>query len=136
VGRDPDDPDRFVLASVKINVAARPPSLAYRLVAAGPYEPAQIIWEGESGQTAESLIGRERGTSEDHSLVERLTRFITELVDANGGVVLARDGYTAIEQEFGEVSKDVIRRARGKAAVETKKAAYDAGWQWVRRQRT
>ena len=131
VGRDPDDPERFVLAPVKINVARRPTSLAYRLEASGPYEPARVAWDGESDHTAESLIGRDRDVARDKSKVEQLADAMRELVEANGGRMPARDAYNALEAEGWDLtSSDLKNRARNKAGIQTVKGGMDEGWLW------
>lgn len=117
VGRDPEDPERFVLASVKINVARRPPSLSYRLVAAGPYEPARVEWLGESTHTAESIIGLD--IDPDRSKKDALAKAMRDLVMANGGEMLAKDMYSALEADgFNLSSEDVKTRARRAARLE------------------
>ncbi|CAN5770764.1 hypothetical protein BH23CHL8_BH23CHL8_08230 [soil metagenome] len=134
VGRDPDDAERFVLAAVKLNVARRPPSLAYRIVADGPYEPAHIAWEGESAHTAEDLIGRDREAATGHSKTAGLAEAIRELVRANGGSMRASDAYRALEADgFDTTSKDNLQRARGQAGVISKKQGFDGPWMWMSR---
>jgi AAA domain len=131
VGRDPEDEDRFVLASVKINVARRPTSLSYRLEAAGPYEPARVVWEGESAHTAESLIGKDRDQAQDRTKVEQFADAIRELVQRNGGSMRASDGWKALESEGWDTrSNDLKLRARRKSGVETVKGGMDEGWLW------
>ena len=132
VGRDPDDPERFVLAPVKINVARRPTSLAYRLEASGPFEPARVAWDGESDHTAESLIGRDRDSARDKSKVEQLADAMREIVAANGRRMPARDAYKALEVEGCDLtSNDLKLRARNKAGIESVKGGMDEGWVWV-----
>lgn len=132
VGRDPDDEERFVLASVKNNVGRRPPSLAYRLVAAGPYDPARVEWEGETHHTAEALIGRDREQAAGQGKAAMLAETIRAMVEANGGEIAARDGYRALEAEGIDTDADkaLIYRAREKAGVVTVKSAMDGGWVW------
>lgn len=131
VGRDPDDADRFVLAAVKINIARRPPSLAYRLEAEGPYDPARVVWDGESAQTAESLIGRDRDQAQEKSKVEQLADAMRAVVENNGGSIAAADAYRALEADGWELkSEDLKRRARTKAGIEVTKLGMDTGWTW------
>ena len=58
VGVDPDDEHRRILAVSKSNLAAKPPSLAYRVVGEELYDTAKVVWEGASGHTADDLLGR------------------------------------------------------------------------------
>jgi hypothetical protein len=58
VGIDPDDENRRVLAVSKSNLAAKPPSLAYRLVGDDMHGTAKVVWQGVSTHTADDLLGR------------------------------------------------------------------------------
>jgi AAA domain len=64
VGVDPDNEDRRILAVSKNNLAAKPPSLAYRVLGAAfrhgdeQIPTARIAWDGTSEHTAEDLLGR------------------------------------------------------------------------------
>ena len=132
VGRDPDDPDRIILAAVKLNVARRPPSLAYRIVADGPYEPAHIAWEGHSERTAEDLIGRTRDEAAWRSKTAELSAAIRDLLESNGGSMAAGEACRALEEEGYELgSRDNLKRARAQAGVASTKQGYDSGWLWT-----
>ena len=131
VGRDPDDHDRMILAPIKLNVARRPPSLAYRIVADGDYEPARIAWDGESGHTAEDLIGRTRDEAAGHSKTAELASAMRELLGSHGGSMAAAEAYRALEaQGFDTSSKDNLMRARAQAGVRTTKRTFDGPWFW------
>jgi AAA domain len=64
VGVDPDDEDRRILAVSKSNLAAKAPSLAYRVLGATfrhgdeQIPTVRIAWDGASEHTAEDLLGR------------------------------------------------------------------------------
>jgi hypothetical protein len=64
VGVDPDDEDRRILAVSKSNLAAKAPSLAYRVLGATfrhgdeQIPTARIAWDGTSTHTADDLLGR------------------------------------------------------------------------------
>jgi hypothetical protein len=131
VGRDPSEPDRIVLAPVKLNVARRPPSLAYRLAADGPYEPAYIAWEGEIGHSAEDLIGRSRDRMEGRSQTAELADCIRTIVASAGGVIPATDAYRALEAAgIDTSSRDNLTRARRQAGVDSVKDGFAGGWIW------
>jgi hypothetical protein len=131
VGRDPDDEGRTILAAIKLNVARRPASLAYRIVADGPYEAAHIAWEGPSERTAEDLIGRTRDEVAGRSKTAELAHAIRELLGSNGGSMAAGDAYRALEaQGFDISSQDNLARARSQAGVRTAKQGYNGGWVW------
>jgi hypothetical protein len=131
VGRDPDDHDRMILAPIKLNVARRPPSLAYRIVADGPYEPSRIAWEGTSTRTAEDLIGRTREDVVGRSKTAALAGAMRELLESHGGSMAAAEAYRALEaQGFDTTSKDNLMRARAQAGVRTTKRTFDGPWVW------
>ena len=131
VGRDPDDAERIVLAAVKLNVARRPASLAYRIVADGPYEPAYIAWEGPSEHGAEDLIGRTREAAANRSKTAKLAATIRQLVVASGGAMRATDAYRALEADgLDTSSKDNLMRAREQAGVVSAKDGFDGPWVW------
>jgi hypothetical protein len=131
VGRDPDDESRMILALIKLNVAARPASLAYRIVADGPYEPAHIAWDGRSERTAEDLIGRTRDEVTGHSKTAELANAMRELLESHGGSMAAADAYRALEaQGFDTTSKDNLMRARAQAGVKTTKKTFNGPWFW------
>jgi len=131
VGRDPDDEGRIILAPIKLNVAARPPSLAYRIVADGPYEPAHIAWDGQSERTAEDLIGRTRDEVTGRSKTAELASAMRELLGSHGASMAAADAYRALEaQGFDTTSKDNLMRARAQAGVKTTKKTFNGPWLW------
>lgn len=53
---DPDDEDRRLLAATKCNLAAKPSTLAYRLVNEPQYDVARIRWEGTADHSADELV--------------------------------------------------------------------------------
>lgn len=137
VGRDPDDHDRMILAPIKLNVARRPPSLAYRIVADGDYEPAHIAWDGTSDRTAEDLIGRTRDEVTGHSKTAELAQALRELLESNGGSMPAREACRALEGVgFDISSQDNLARARAQAGIKSAKSGYAGGWVWTLRSST
>src|SRR5262249_4820635 len=56
IARHPDEPGRRVLATVKNNLAAARPSLAYEVLADADGRP-QVAWLGEVPLTADDLLG-------------------------------------------------------------------------------
>ena len=112
-------------------MAARPASLAYRIVADGPYEPAHIAWDGTSDRSAEDLIGRTRDEVGGHSKTAELSHAMRELLESHGGSMAAAEAYRALEaQGFDTSSKDNLMRARAQAGVRTAKKSFDGPWFW------
>ena len=131
VGRDPDDSDRMILAATKLNVARRPASLAYLIVADGDDEPAHIAWDGTSDRTAEDLIGRTRDEVAGRSKTGDLAHAIRELLKANGGSMPTGEACEALKKQgFDISSQDNLGRARAQAGVKSAKAGYAGGWVW------
>jgi len=65
VGVNPNQPGQYVLAATKVNLAAKPSSLAYRLVEDEQREVPRILWEGPVDLDADALVVRpERETPE------------------------------------------------------------------------
>ena len=134
VGRDPDDHDRMILAPIKLNVARRPPSLAYRIVADGDYEPAYIAWDGTSDRTAEDLIGRTRDEVKGRSKTAELANAMRELLESDGGSMPAGRACRSLEEEgFNLGSRDNLKRARVQAGVDSTKDGFAGGWVWTLR---
>lgn len=79
VGVDPDDEARCILAVSKSNLAAKPPSLAYRVVGEELYDTARVVWDGTSEHGAEDLLGRplERPSPEQ----DRAEEFLADQLD-------------------------------------------------------
>jgi hypothetical protein len=129
VGRNPDDDDQMVLAGVKINVARRSPSLAYRLVADGPLEPVGIEWLGESEHDAEALIGASRDAVREKTKEEQLAAAMVEIVERNGGQMLARDMYASLEADgFDLSSENQKSRARRLSKLIFKPDGFSGAW--------
>lgn len=130
VARDPEDDERVILFSIKINVARRPPSLAYRLVAPGPYDAAHVEWDGETRHTAEGLIGRDIDATRALSKTDSLAEAMRAIVAANDGRMLSVDLYRALEADGWELSsQDMKMKARDRAGLISEKAGGLIG-QW------
>ncbi len=95
VAPDPDDEtgERRVLAVTKSNLAAVPPSLAYRLVTAPEQDCARVAWDGESGRSAADLL-RDRDDDEHATKVEGCAEALRTLLEAKADTL---DGVTPKE---------------------------------------
>jgi putative DNA primase/helicase len=95
VGRDPENPSRRVLSSVKMNIAATPDSLAYSIESGdkGPY----VEWHGAIDASAQEIVDGHYRDDDDAEMVY----FLNSVVE-NGepmkwhDIVLAgkKEGYT------------------------------------------
>jgi len=130
VARDPDDADRRVLAVTKINIAAEPPTLAYRLVSDDDLGCARVQWEDEpvAGVTAASLLRApldDDERSERDSAVEWLEDHLT-----GGGKPSAEVKRAARAAGF---SDRTLARARARlgVVVEDVKTGSGRGTTWA-----
>jgi hypothetical protein len=126
VAKDPDDPDRRVLAATKCNLAKLPPSLAFDL---SPAENGalRVGWIGPSAHTAESLLAAPRD-EEDQSAVGQAVEVLRTIL---------ADGPVQAEQAKAEarkagVQERTLQRAKALLKVESRKLHAAGGcWQWL-----
>jgi archaellum biogenesis ATPase FlaH len=112
VAPDPDDPDRRILAPVKVNIAKKSPAIIYRLVDDPVHGCARVQWEGTSSYNADDLVNIEapedredRVTAEDF-----LATFLA------GGPRRTKDVEDEAEQAHG-ISVRSLKRARKQLGV-------------------
>lgn len=124
VGRDPDDEGRVVLACSKNNIAARPDSLAFRLVSSDRDPGTAVLrWEGVSPLSAEDLCRPPaKGTARDDA-ADWLEAFLD-------------DGPRASADVFGAGkaaghSEKTLYRAKDELGIEVRKRGFNGGWEWA-----
>jgi hypothetical protein len=123
---------RNLFAHVKHSMSVKMPTLAYRLegdveVATG-IKTSHVIWDGEVDITADAAVAgaaASKGTVRTDEQ-KRAAEFLCEVLE---------DGPVSQKQveEEGEqrgFSKKVLRTTRDKLGVVSKKAGFDAGWEW------
>lgn len=126
VAPDPDDPDgnRRVLATIKSNLAERPPALAFR-----PEEAAngavRISWEGEADRRADELLGN------TESAEERTEREVAASVLRQE----LRDGPVEVEElkdvaDTLEISWRTFRRAKQQLGIEHTRDGFNGPWMY------
>jgi hypothetical protein len=129
VAADPDDPDRRILATAKNNLAAHPPSLAFRLVDDPNTGTARIEWLGESTHGASALLAIPSDDEERGALDEAADVLRTILA---GGSVAARD--VKREAEQAGIAPRTLRRAQALLGIRPRKvgAPGERGqrWEW------
>jgi hypothetical protein len=106
VARDPDAPERVVLASTKSNLGPPPPSLNYRLVGC-ENGAARVEWEGHSTHTAASLV-ENQVSNEDRTALDEAISFLREALSI--GLRLAKE--VQKEARDAGISERTLRRAR------------------------
>ncbi|MFQ5930947.1 MAG: AAA family ATPase [Nitrospiraceae bacterium] len=127
VTADQDNPDRRLFLPLKLNVAAKPPGLAFSI----PYDPAgpsRLVWSPDPVE-----IDVEDALSDPQSSGEREDRqgaatFLQELLA--DGDVLSKDVFR-LGRENG-FSDKAIRKARGTLGIKPRKEGFgrDGRWYW------
>lgn len=126
VAQHPEDEQRRVLAPIKTNLGAPPPSLSYRLVEADG-DVARIEWEGTSEVTAAQLLVVTSGDSQgERTAIDEAQEFLRVLL-ADGPVPSKRALKEA--RELG-IADRTLHRARSAIGVRATKQGMQGGWTW------
>jgi len=133
VARDPRDASgaRRVLATVKGNLTAAAPALAFRLEpvgGAGVARAVRVVWDGAVAETAESLVAaslRRRDVAEGEAQAEAVAFLRAALADgpqpAAGVLEAAR---------AAGLAERTLRRAKATLGVGARKDGARGGWWW------
>lgn len=130
---DPDDPTqtRRILAPVKVNNAARPRALAYRIEAEhpGPGAPTRIAWAGEDRHTAADLLAlaedADARDDRDHTVA-----WIQDYLINQAGCEAPYAQLQVAARQAG-IPERTLRNARRRAAVSYRRAGWQSGTVWV-----
>jgi len=126
---DPDDESTAsrVLACVKINLAATPPSLGYTLASDSATGCAKVTWTGVSAHAAAGLVAESDTTekSETRDAGVWLADYLTE----HGGSAAA--GNVIKAARAAGFAQRTLQRAREKLAVTTGRDGFGAGGAWM-----
>lgn len=127
VACDPEDDARRVMACIKSNLAAEPPSLSYRLESAPGSHVARVVWCGESQHAAAALLSNhdpdER--AERDEAAEWLTSYLTD----QGGAARAADVIKAAKADG--IAERTLQRARQRAGVSSERRGFGQGAVWT-----
>ncbi|MGH7881929.1 MAG: AAA family ATPase, partial [Candidatus Dormibacteraceae bacterium] len=126
VAKDPQDEERRILAPIKNNLSASPPSLAYKMVA-GEKGTVRVEWQGASEVTAAQLLVVANGESAgERSALEEAEAFLIELL-SKGPI----PGKEALKEarDIG-IADRTLKRARQMLNVEANKQSMSGGWCW------
>lgn len=131
VGRDPEDEDRLVLASVKNNLARMPASLAFR-VASAPADPttSRIVWEGPSSRSAEDLLSGS-GFKMPSVIDEAVSWLEVQLQEGPRPAAMLFEA-----AEAAGIKKYALQRARRRVADTERIGGVSGAGSWVWRLRT
>ena len=114
VARDPQDPERRVLANVKMNIARQPPALGFRLHE-DDHGQFRLSWDGVVELSADELVGSTGKKSV--TAVNRASEFLTEVL--TGG---PQPREQVVEQASKQgISDATLRRAREALGVVCKR---------------
>jgi hypothetical protein len=125
VAKDPDNPDRRIVASTKCNLAKLPPSLAFDLGTAAN-GALRVGWIGESTHTAESLLAAPRD-DEDRDAVQEAVEVLMEIL-AKGPVEAE-----AVKKDARKagVSQRTLYRAKAVVKVRSQRLTFGGAWHWL-----
>ena len=124
VARDPDNPDRRILASTKCNLARLPASLCFDLSTAAN-GALRIGWIGESPHTAESLLAAPRD-DEDRGAVQEAVEVLRAIL-ADGPI--AAENAKKDARKAGIATRTLLR-AKTVLQVKSKKMSFTGGGSW------
>jgi hypothetical protein len=126
VARDPDNPDKRVLASTKCNLAKLPASLSFDL-SLGEGGGLRVGWMGESQHTAESLLAIPVDGEEQGAVAEAAEVLRSILSDG------PRDtNEVKCEAHKAGVTERTLSRAKTMLGITSRRTGYGANgkWQW------
>lgn len=127
LGRDPDDPERRILAATKENLTAPPPSLAFRLAPVPGSGAARVIWEGESRWTASQLLHQSAEHPGLRSALDEARQWLRAALAA--GPRAAK----TVQQEaaaHGHAERTLIRARRAESILVRKTPGRNGAWTW------
>jgi hypothetical protein len=123
LAKHPEDENLRVLAPVKNNLAACPPSLTFALAGAAN-GAVRIEWRGETHHSADALLAAP-ADPEERSALEEAKDFLKEaLKDGPRGAKAVTE-----EAREAEISGMTLKRARQALGVTSKKQS-DGSWSW------
>jgi hypothetical protein len=124
VGKDPENEDHRVLASMKCNLAKRPDSMAFELVKAG--DGLRIQWLGPSPHTAESLLAAPRDNDEDRGALADAVQVLRQILA--GGPKAVSEAKQEARQ--AGVAARTLSRAKAMLNVQSIKLSFTGPWMW------
>jgi AAA domain len=145
LGRDPEDPERRILAVSKANLAPATPSMAFRLVSATTayfvgesaeeliVEAARVDWDGRSPLQADDIAVPSLRDETEKPALEQARDFLQELLQ--DGPVLADEVAKAAKQ--AGLSLATVRRAKELEQIRARRRPLDDiprikwPWEWL-----
>lgn len=124
VAEDLEDPERRLFLPVKMNVARKPPGLAFRLVEVG--EAARVDWESDPVEVDVEAVLAGPGPPAERSEREGAMDFLREVLA--GGPVAANE--VKQQAKAADISGRTLFRAKKELGVKAEKTGFDGGWRW------
>jgi hypothetical protein len=135
IAPDPDDESRRILATTKSNLAAKPLSLAFRIVEKripGLKEGiASISWEGTSEKSADEILAAQNTKQNGTAKLEQAKDFLEEFLCC--GPRLSDHCYT--EAADRGISSRTLERAKRELGIPSTKELGTSRWLWSLPQR-
>jgi RecA-family ATPase len=140
VDTDPENPERFLLSSVKSSVSKKPPTIGYHIEgveipyrqcqdvqgpALAPVKTSKIVWEGESTWTAETLAAQAMG-SEERPRTEEAQDWLRDAL--SGGSRQAKELFRTAEADG--IAKRTLHRAADALQVVKERKGFGEGSTW------
>jgi RecA-family ATPase len=122
IARDPEDEQRRVLATTKMNLAPEPPSLAFTIENASG-APC-IRWLGETYHKANDLVSAS-ADEDGRQEAQDLRAFVREMVETAPRT--HKEAVAAIRAAGFDAAERTIRRARKAAGVHVKRQGFGPG---------
>lgn len=125
--RSPSDPDRRILAPVKLNLGPEPRALAYQLVTDEATGRARVQWAGEDPHSASELLSGPADPEEEEER-DHVASWLQDYLFHAGGQAAAGDIFAAAAKHG--VPKATVQRARKRAGVRFVRSGWQSGSIW------
>lgn len=128
---DPNEPERRLLISVKVNIAQRPEGLGYRVKASGimANAPPIVEWDDEPVNVDPTTAFSGNETGEERGYRTELKDFLEELL--RDGPVPADAVKAAIKDRLGGASETTLRKARIELKIKVRRKGYGSAGLWL-----
>lgn len=131
---DPEDGTRVMTQTKNSLGRSDLPSLEYRIISAkvetadGTAEVGRFVFDGETERSVAQILG-DRIDAEERSERDEAAAWLADFIERQGEVP-ANDVFKA--GAAAGFSKDTLKRAKGRAGIESRKSSFGAGWVWAK----
>ena len=124
VAKDPEDPERRILAANKHNLSRAAPSLVFRVETASN-GAARVAWGGTSSLSAGDILREPADPEQRSALSEAKDFLLKELADGRVAAELVEK-----DADAAGISKRTLKRAKRALGVGSDKES-DGSWSWL-----